>query len=400
MLDLTRNQKAKYLLFSMLYFSEGIHLSITTVIVPIYLIELDYSPALATLVAGVVMIPWALKFVFGWIVDSYPQINRKTFTLYGGIISAISLISLGVFTLSFHLMFFIITLFIAQTGIGLLDVSMDAWAIETTKPEERGKVNGSMMAGFFTGLAIGASFLSFIAENNGYTASFTAAGILVLIIMILPGLTKKPKEEKRKKTLTKLLIKEFKKTATAKIAILLPLISINSGIITLATPLFMNIDLNLTIAQIGLITTAFTVSRIMGSLSLGSLSDYINRQRLLLIIVVFSIISSAALIFGTNWPAITILYSINGFLNGGLFSILLAQSMDITNAKLGALQFSILISLMNAGELTGELISGSLITLLGFSRVFLFSAWILGPSLLLLYTILKTEPRLIKESVQ
>jgi MFS family permease len=158
----------------------------------------------------------------------------------------------------------------------------------------------------------------------------------------------------------------------------------------------MNLSLSLSIAQIGLITTAFTTSRIIGSIGLGSLSDYINRQKLLLIIVLLSMCSSGSLIFSSNWVDLTLLYAINGVLNGGLFSILLAQSMDITNAKMGALQFSILISLMNAGELTGELISGSLITFLGFTRVFLFASWILGPSLLFLYAIIKTEPTLIK----
>jgi predicted MFS family arabinose efflux permease len=65
--------------------------------------------------------------------------------------------------------------------------------------------------------------------------------------------------------------------------------------------------------------------------------------------------------------------------------------MDITNAKISAFQFSILISLMNSGELLGEFISGPLITSLGFNGMFQFSAWILGPSLLFLYAIFKQK---------
>ena len=153
----------------------------------------------------------------------------------------------------------------------------------------------------------------------------------------------------------------------------------------------MNINLHLSIAYIGLITTMFTIGRIIGSISLGWLSDYIKREILLIYIVMFSIFSTLLLIFSNSQTTITIFYSINGFFNGGLFSILLATSMDRTNIKLGALQFSILISLMNSGELIGELISGSLISFLGFTRLFLFATWILGPSLLFLYFILKTN---------
>ena len=389
MLDPEKHQIIKYLLFSSLYFSEGIQLAITTVIVPIFLLEKNLSPTIVTLVAGSIMIPWALKFIFGWIVDSFPQINRKIFALYGGIISATALLFLGFSITSFNLTLFIILLLLAQIGIGLLDVSLDAWAIETTKAKERGKINGSMMAGFFTGAAVGSTILSYIAENNGYTITFIIAGIIILFIMLLPALTKKPINIKRKKPLKTLFIKEFKKKTTLKIALLLPLISINSGLITLATPLFMNITLHLSITYIGMITTMFTVGRIMGSISLGWLSDYIKRDKLLFYVVICSVFSTILLIFSNSKTSITLFYTINGFFNGGLFSILLATSMDRTNIKLGALQFSILISLMNSGELIGELISGSLISLLGFTRLFLFAAWILGPSLLLLFIIIK-----------
>ncbi len=391
MLEPNKQQSIKYILFSVLYFSEGIQLAITTVIVPIYLLEKNFSPAIVTLIAGSVMIPWALKFLFGWIVDSFPHINRKYFALYGGIISAVGLLLLGVSTLFFNIALFIILLLLAQVGIGLLDVSVDAWAIETTKATERGKVNGSMMAGFFTGAAAGATILSFIAENNGYSIAFITAGLTILLIMLLPAITKKPLDIKRKKPLKTLFFNEFKKKTTLKIALLLPIISINSGLITLATPLFMNIELKLSITHIGLIATMFTVGRILGSISLGWLSDYIKREKLLFTIVILSIISTTLLIFTDSMISATVFYTINGFFNGGLFSILLATSMDRTNAKLGALQFSILISLMNSGELIGELISGSLISLLGFTKFFLFASWILGPSLLLLFIMIKTK---------
>jgi len=49
--------------------------------------------------------------------------------------------------------------------------------------------------------------------------------------------------------------------------------------------------------------------------------------------------------------------------------------------------FSILMSLANAGELGGGATSGTLISLLGFGRVFLYSAWIFGPALIILYFI-------------
>ena len=391
MVDIQEHQTAKYTLFTSLYFAEGIQLSITIVLVPLYLLQNNISPAITTIAASMVMIPWALKFIFGWIVDSFRTINKKQYALLGGISSSIALFILALINPATSLLFFILILFLAQSGIGILDVSMDAWAITETTKKERGKINGSMMAGFFTGTAIGSALLTTIAEQTSFPLAFITAGIIILLIMFIPAITKKPQEQPRQKKLFKIVASEFKKKATLSLALLLPIISINSGIITLAGPLFMNLTLSLTVAQVGLITTLFTITRVIGSLTAGSLSDTLNRQQALISIVLASIIFSASLILVTNWITMSIIYGILGFLNGGLFTVLLATSMDITNAKVSAFQFSILISVMNAGELIGELISGPLISSLGFTRMFLFSAWIFGPSLLFLYYIIKKQ---------
>jgi MFS family permease len=259
MLELQKNTLTKYILFTSLYFAEGIELSITTVLVPLFLLTEGISPAITTIAASMVMIPWALKFVFGWIVDSYRKINKKQYTIYGGGFSALALITLSLFNPSSNLFSFILILFLAQCGIGFLDVSMDAWAITETKKKERGKINGSMMAGFFSGAAIGATTLTYIAEHTNFSFAFIISGLIIGSLMFFPLITKKPPKLKPQKKLAKVVLKEFKKKTTLYLAILLPIISINSGIITLAGPIFMNIQLNLTITQIGLITTVFTI---------------------------------------------------------------------------------------------------------------------------------------------
>ena len=58
--------------------------------------------------------------------------------------------------------------------------------------------------------------------------------------------------------------------------------------------------------------------------------------------------------------------------------------MDKTNPDIGATQYSVLTSLANFGEMGSGAISGSLVALLSFSQVFLYSAWVLGPALLIL----------------
>jgi len=61
--------------------------------------------------------------------------------------------------------------------------------------------------------------------------------------------------------------------------------------------------------------------------------------------------------------------------------------MDATNPRIGATQFSIFTSLSNLGNISASAASGTLLVLLGFNCVFLYSAWIFGPVMLLLYFI-------------
>ena len=88
-----------------------------------------------------------------------------------------------------------------------------------------------------------------------------------------------------------------------------------------------------------------------------------------------------------TWQILALLYGLIGFLQGGYFAAACTMLMDVTNPRIGATQFSIFTNLANAGMAGGETMSGTLIAMFGFSRTFLYSAWALGPALLILYFI-------------
>ena len=79
MIDISNRTYLKYLLFSSLYFSEGLQGTITMVILPIYFLEKGLSLPLTTLIVGIVGIPWMIKFVYGGIVDNFIRFGRKIF---------------------------------------------------------------------------------------------------------------------------------------------------------------------------------------------------------------------------------------------------------------------------------------------------------------------------------
>jgi len=64
MIDLSKYSYLTYPLFCSLYFSECLGFSLQIVIIPIYLVDVDYSLSMATFIAGLSSIPWLIKFVW------------------------------------------------------------------------------------------------------------------------------------------------------------------------------------------------------------------------------------------------------------------------------------------------------------------------------------------------
>jgi MFS family permease len=387
MIDISKSKILKYLLFANLYFIQGVILTIAWVILPIYLVDKGISLPLTTLVIGIVMIPWSIKFVWGGLVDYFIKYGRKIFIIIGGILFASGLFISAFIDPGIHLFPFTFFIFISVSGVIFLDVAADAWAIESSNEEERGKISGSMFAGQHSGMAFSSFLLAFIAQNISYTYSFLIAGLVVCIIVLFPMMFKENKIIRKSGKMGSMLLDEFRKKRTQFISIFSFILYINIGILLLAVPLYMRVILNLDVARIGFIVAIFPVMTAIGSLIGGPLADKLGRSKILYFFIGTSIFFTILLLFANKWEILALFYGIIGFLYGGYLTVNVAMMMDITNKQVGAAQFSILTSFANAGFVGGNTVSGSLVSMLGFGRVFLYSAWFLGPAILFLYII-------------
>ena len=387
MIDLAKHSLLKYPLFGSLYFSQGIIYALATVIINVYLDSKGISDSITTAIIGIAYIPWILKFLFGGIVDHYIKFGRRKFIIFGGVISAVSFIAVSFIDPQVALIPFTLVVLSASSGIAFLDVSADAWAIETTKETERGKINAAMFAGLFIGMATTSIVFGHIAENFSYSLTFFSAGLFVLAIVMFPLLFKENIIVKRKQKIRKLLISEFKKKNTQLISLFLPLSAISFGMLAIVVPQYMNDVLMLKIGQIGLIMAIGPLTTVVGNVVGGFMADIWCRKKTLYIFIGLNLIFAASLIFANSWQRLAIIWGIVGFLHGGHYSTIGALSMDVTNPKIGAAQFSLIMAFGNAGEMGGTTISGTLITMIGFSRVFLYAGWIYAPALLVLYVI-------------
>ena len=182
MIDITKHRLLQYILFISLYFSEGFKWSIAIVILPLYFDDIGISTTILGLIVAIITLPMVLKFFFGGIIDHYIRFGRKRFVITGGFTAIFCFFILGFIDPGMALLPFTLIFFIGVCGISFLDVSADAWAIETAREDERGKINGVMFAGIFIGLSIGSFLFTQIVDIYGYSSVFFVASSIVFLI--------------------------------------------------------------------------------------------------------------------------------------------------------------------------------------------------------------------------
>src|SRR5512136_1041265 len=209
----------KYFLFGSLYFSEGLMIAITTVATSLYLRDKAVPIPLTTLIVGIVNIPWMLKFVWGPVIDYFIRFGRKTFIILGGALTVSCMFLVSLVDPSVSLIPFTALIFLSHVGIGFIDVSTDAWAIDVSTDKDRGKINGSMFAGQYGAWAIGAVLFPFIGSQYGYHSAYLINAILILLILLFPFVVKEIIKVKVKQKIVSLVVKEFKTKAILLVAL-------------------------------------------------------------------------------------------------------------------------------------------------------------------------------------
>jgi MFS family permease len=383
-------------LFGNLYFSEGLIFALSTVVIVLYFSEKNISISITTLVAGISGIPWMMKFVYGPTVDFFGNYGRKIFIIIGGIIGGISIFLVAFTDPSDSLLLFTLLFFIGHSGVVLLDVVADAWAIQITKNEEKGKLNASMTVGLFAGTAFGNILLTYIATYSGFELVFITTSVLIFSSIILALFIKEDRIVIQRKIIKPLLIKEFKKRNTQIVALFDFVAAINFGMLLFVIPEYTSNVLMLDKIQTGMLTAVYPISIVVGAAIGGSASDKYGRKKVIFVSLIGLLISSGLLIIADTWEKLAVIYMAIGFLTGAsIYSSMAALLMDITNPKIGAAQYSFLASIANFGEFGIGMISGALVILLGYQRYFLYTALIVGAAMLVLYFVTETINRKI-----
>lgn len=180
---LNDNRKARFLVVMLLYAMQGVPVGLGTIAIPAWLAENGASPSEIGGFVALIVIPWAMKFFNGLVMDRFtylPMGRRRAWIMSAQATMVAVLLILAVFSpgpqdIGLLSALFIILMFCATTN----DTAVDALAIDVVPDAEKGAMNGAMVGAQSFGVAGAAYFGGQLLASGGISA--VAVGLAMLV---------------------------------------------------------------------------------------------------------------------------------------------------------------------------------------------------------------------------
>lgn len=170
-----------------LYISQGLPMGLALVALPAILRSLGYSTQ-AIGAVGLVILPWALKFLWAPLVDRDRQLRlgrRRGWILPAQIAMVLLYLSIGLIAVQTGAASWILGLLILANLVSATqDIATDGWAVELLRGPELAWVNGLQIGGFALGMLIGGSASLMLFDRGGWMILFVTLAIVTALTII------------------------------------------------------------------------------------------------------------------------------------------------------------------------------------------------------------------------
>lgn len=370
------NKNIRYVLFATLYVAQGAVMGYFTSLNALYLQSYGLGLDKIGLIGSIAMIPFVLKIFFGLLSDKVSFFHlghRKPYILIGLSIQILGLVIVNFINPAKHFFLFAFNAFLLMAGMALYDTCTDGLALDTTPPEDEGKIQGIMVAGRALGMILISGILGLLVDKISWSAGFVALAILTALPIPMVLKTKEA-EKSVEKQFNWGAFKEFKKFSIIALGLLGALYSlIINGTSQLVNP-FLEQKFTISYTTAGIVSSVLGIGIVAGSLLGGKLVDRIGQKKSVQLSLLVTLVAVAVLSL-INTPTIAwIMVFIFGVAFGLYETVYFAIAMRETNVSIAATMFSILMAVANLGTGIGLALSGSLAEGLGYKPAFLILA--------------------------
>ncbi|HAF61563.1 MAG TPA: hypothetical protein DCK95_04480 [Anaerolineaceae bacterium] len=369
-------KNTRYALFATVYLAQGAIMSYFTSLNALYLQTYGLGMDKIGLIGTIAMIPFVLKIFFGLLSDkvNFFQLgHRKPYILIGLVIQIVCLLIVPSIDPAQDFGLFALNAFILMAGMALYDTCTDGLALDTTEPEDEGKIQGIMVAGRALGMVLISAVLGFLVDKYSWSAGFISLAVLTAIPIPMV-LRTKDAEKPVEKQFNWAAFKEFKKTSIIALGLLGALYSlIINGTSQLVNP-FLESKFAISFTQAGLVASVLGVGIVVGSLGGGRLIDKLGQKRSVQLSLIVTLVAVALLSLISTPTIAWILVFIFGVAFGLYETVYFAIAMRETDERIAATMFSVLMAVANLGTGIGLGVSGAMAEGFGYPVTFIVLA--------------------------
>jgi predicted MFS family arabinose efflux permease len=373
--------------FFLLYVTEGIPLGFTATAVAAQMRRQGLGVAEIGAFVASLYLPWAFKWAYGPFVDvlSSERLGRRRMwiVLAQAMMILTLLAGVGV-DFSAEVKLFTAIVLVHNVFAATQDVAIDALAVNTLRPEERGLANGLMFAGQNVGQAVGGAGTLFLAQYVGFQATFFFVAACIAVVMLLvslrlrePAGTPRPRRSASPLASAAREVAAFARDAVgafigsraAFFGVLFALLPAGTFALSLALQSNLAVELGLGDRGIAALAVWTNLVTALACIAGGWASDRFGRRRMLALFIAATALPTLYLawamrragwivpvdpralgravappaLVATFW-AMTLLHAV---FHGLMFGTRIALFMDITTPRVAATQFTAYMALLN-----------------------------------------------------
>lgn len=396
----TATRRYRLWMFGLLYFIQGAAVAYFSNFLKPYLNGYGIDADTIGLLSTLLLLPFILKIFIGILSDRvslFGRGHRKPYIVLGLLLVMIAFAAAGFITPGQSFFAFAALMVLGSFSITVFDSATDGLAIDVTSREDHGKVQGIMTGGRAFGLIALAVVFGLLAE-----VSFSLIFIIMALMVLLPlALILPMREPPRRASHQQFDWGAFKALGRPRFLIFAAFYLMNAvaaygvnGLITY----HMDVSFAAPMSTIGTYGTLRGIGAVIGALGAGFLFDRIGRRPS--IYGALAAISVFAVLIGVA-PTLGIIMGLGllwGMAWGFMDTVGVALAMDLSDSRIAASMFAIMMALFNVGTAIGEGVATSLTDDIGFSAVFLALAGVNLIGFPLIYALFRAAPDLTRRA--
>jgi PAT family beta-lactamase induction signal transducer AmpG len=366
----------RFIIFGLLYFIQGAILSFFTGFNGIYLLSFGVDMKGVGLIGLIGMLPFVLKIFLGILSDRVNLFGlgfRKPYIIIGVVIQVVSLVIVPLIDPGESFGLYALLAFLLMMGMALYDTATDGLALDTTREEEQGTIQGLMVGGRALGVALISVFFGFFANYFSWHYAFWSLALISVIALVLSFFIK----EERIKAHPAFEWKAFKTLGRKNILSLAILGALYSLIINSVAEImnpFFESRFTITPLIAGLYSAVWGLGIVIGGVLGGRETDKLGHRKSVVIAMVISLVSIVLFLVAPNQYLAFGIALVFGFAYGFYETVYFATSMARTDPRIAASMFSILMAIANIGTGIGLAITGVLVDGMGYPWTFIVLA--------------------------